>query len=277
MTKLLQCGYPKSGNSLLYNILSNYQKLTGTFSSFNEKAGFTQSMQTNEKDKLLFKNHEYVDNFIVKNNQIYVLYPNTKNRQFKVDINSFINTSSLLWTHQRAADFINQPLMSKVGKMFYVCRDPRAVYISMCHHVVRPEYLRLLPMMKIKNAPEIMKKKDLTEKWICAWRDNIRDYLKYKNRFILLKYEELVSNKRQVLHNIIKNIDGKIDEANSDKMVKHLLKTTDLHRMMKENPEHVRKGKIDSWQEEISSSTRQFIEDTTQKEMQFLGYNDGKV
>ena len=244
----------------------------GNFSSFCEKAGLAQLMQFYEKDKLFFRNHSYVDNFVIKDDQVFVIYPNADNRQLKVDANVFFETSSLSWTHQRATDFINLPLMSKVGKMFYICRDPRAVYISMCHHVVRPEYLRLSPAMKIKSASEIMKRRDLAERWIYAWRDNIRDYLEYENRFILLKYEEIVSEKRRILHDIVKNVGCDMDDSESGKMIKYLLEATDLHKMMRKNSGHVRRGKIDTWQEEIAPSTRQLIEDIAQHEMRLLGY-----
>jgi len=178
MGKILLCGYPRSGNTLMRQILSEYQKEKHQFSSFAEHSGISTLMRFYEQDKFLYNGRSEIDLFTIINGSFHFVYPNHECRNIKVDQKMFTSSSSLIRTHNVPHLFIDLPILSGIDHLIYVYRDPRAVYLSLCHYVVSPVYVKLLPASKIRTAEEIMERDDLTVKWTTNWRDHIRPNLK---------------------------------------------------------------------------------------------------
>ena len=195
MKRVLLCGFPRSGNTLVWNILYHYQTISSDFSSFCQKSGVGRLMEFYESEKLFHSQHSFVDNFAIINNKICFVYPKETMRYVEIDSDMFVGYSSILTTHEKVTSFIDFDFISKIDSMFYICRDPRAVYVSTCHHVVRPEYLKLLPNMKLKTVEEVMARKDLAEKWTRDWKEHVQSFLPFRHKFMLVKYEELIANK----------------------------------------------------------------------------------
>lgn len=275
MRKILQAGYPRSGNTLLWKILSHIQSERGEFRSFSVDAGFRQVKEFYEKEKLIHSEDAHVDKFSIVDGELAYVYPNEDMRYVRVAPALFVDTASLLFTHDVPSLFIDHPGFERVDLRFYVCRDPRPVYISLCHHTVRPAILKLLPSMRIKTLEEVMKRDDLTLRWAERWKQHVQSFLEHRESFDLVRYESIVSEKRDTLRRIVETVDPLAPVERREQIVESVLRVTDFHSMQHASPGHVRKGGTEEWMSEISTRARRIVEDVAGVEMRALGYLDG--
>lgn len=215
-----------------------------------------------------------MDKLSIVDGALAYVYPNEGMRHVRVEPSLFVEASSLLFTHDVPSLFLERPCFDRIAVRFYVCRDPRPVYISLCHHSVRPAILRLLPSMRIKTLEEVMQRDDLTVSWAERWRDHVRSYLERSEAFELVRFESLVSEKRGTLRRIVETVDPESPVACRERLVDRVERVTDFHAMQKDSPGHVRKGGVDDWITEISLPARKIIEDVAGNEMRALGYRD---
>lgn len=273
MARWLQCGYPRSGNTLLWNLLYRAQRAEGGFRSFCERSGFGRLMEFYESDKLLHRRHGKIDHFAVRDGQLCFVYPNVDCRHVELDAATFVEASSLLWTHGRPDSFLDQPWLDRVDRMLYVCRDPRPVYVSSCHHVVRPEYLRLLPQMELTTVEQVMDRLDLAEKWARDWSEHVKSFLAHRDRFLLVRFEDLVADKARVVAGLLRELEPGAEEGQIERRTAALLEATGVERMRRESPRHVREGSPGGWRDEIRDEARRIVEETAAEGMRELGYD----
>ncbi len=272
MPKILQAGYPRSGNTLLWKILSEIQTARGEFRSFSRDTGFRQVKEFYEKEKLIHSEDAHVDKFSIVDGELAYVYPNEDMRYVRVAPLLFLEASSLLFTHDLPSLFLDRPGFDRIAVRFYVCRDPRPVYVSLCHHSVRPAILNLLPSLEIKTIEEIMRHDDLTVRWAERWKRHVRSYLDHREAFELIRYESLVSEKRETLRRIVAIVDPGSPFEGREQIVDSVLRVTDFESMQKASPGHVRKGGASEWTSEITSHARRIVEEIAGDEMRALGY-----
>lgn len=273
MRRILQAGYPRSGNTLLWKILSEIQVARGEFRSFSVDSGFRQVKEFYEQEKLIHSEDAHVDKFTIADGALAYVYPNEAMRAVRVHPRLFLESSSLLFTHDLPSQFVDLEGFDSVDVLFYVCRDPRPVYISLCHHSVRPTILKLLPSMKIRTLEEIMRRDDLTIRWAERWKRHVRSYLERADRFELVRYESLVEEKRETLRRIVSIVGADSCVERREQIVDSVMRVTDFGSMQKASPGHVRKGGADEWKSEISSHARKLVEEIAGAEMRALGYS----
>lgn len=274
MPRILQTGFPRSGNTLLWKILSHVQQSLGQFRSFSVDSGFRQVKAFYEQEKLIHREDAEVDKFSMASGALAYVYPNEDMRSVRVSPALFLEYASLLFTHDEPSLFLDAPGFERIELRFYVVRDPRPVYVSLCHHAVRPAILRLLPSMKLRSLHAVMARDDLTVGWAERWKRHVRDYLDHRARFELVRYESLVGDKRETLSRLVARIAPKVDEAQREQIVDSTLEVTDFQSMQAASPEHVRKGGSDAWTAEIPDPARRIVEEIARDEMEALGYLD---
>lgn len=272
MRRLLQSGHPRSGNTLLWKILSHIQQERGVFRSFSSDSGFQQIKEFYEKEKLIHQEDTQVDKFSIVDGTFSYVYPNEDIRFVRVDPALFISASSLLFTHDTADGCIDTPLFDRIDARFYVCRDPRPVYVSLCHHSVRETVRRLLPSYELDSIEEIMARDDLTARWAERWKHHARSFLEHQDAFELVRYESLIGNKRETIRRIAQKVDPQIGEHDIDRLVDSTMRVTSFQSMQEASPEHVRRGGLDTWKAELSSHAEQIIVEIAEPEMRALGY-----
>ena len=72
MIKVLQSGYPKSGNYLLYKIISKLLKSQNSLSSFSKKTGISDLSEKFWSDNKIFPERSEVDNVRILNNNLFL-------------------------------------------------------------------------------------------------------------------------------------------------------------------------------------------------------------
>ncbi len=270
MRRILQSGHPRSGNTLLWKMLSVIQTRRGDFRSFAIDSGLREIKEFYESEKLIHREDAWIDKFSVVDGRLCFVYPNEQLRALRVSPELFIGASSILFTHATPSEFVELPGMETVDARLYVVRDPRAVYVSLCHHAVRPAILRLLPSSRIRSLDEIRSREDLMIHWAERWRDHVRSYLDHADRFELLRYESLVSDKPATVRRLVDLAAPDLDEVEA--LVASVLEETDFAEMQRASPGHVRRGGTDGWRSEIPARALEIVESIAGEEMRALGY-----
>ena len=271
--------YPKSGNTLLRSFLSTY--------FFSKDGNFNFDLLRNIKqypnNKLFLElgvdisnRHEIAKNHL---NAQKLINQNKKSFQFWKTHSSFVKMDGYSFTD----------LNNTLG-VIYIVRDPRDVVISYSHHNNQTieQTLKMINQNYILGA-EI---KDSIPVYLGSWSYNYNSWKVFKNinKYLLIKYEELVLNDEKYFEKIllfIKNI-SKMDFDISEKKIKKVLeeiKFEKLKKLEKEKGFHeskkddkgntinfFRSGKTKQWKNNLDLKTKNMIEEVCQKEMKELGY-----
>ncbi len=271
--------YPKCGNTLMRSILSSYfYSKEGIFEFENLKkikqfpmSEDFMSLGVNvDDDNEVFKNFLRVQNFINKNK-----------KELK-----FFKTHSAL-TKINGCDFTN--LENSLG-VIYIVRDPRNVVTSLANHngISVDQATDIL----IDNNKFTEKSHKACKVLVGSWSSNYNSWkeFKKKNKYILIKYEDLISKKKTTLLKIFKFFDQLNIVHNLD-MIKlnKAIKTTEFEKMkMKEQNETFIEALPDSqtgkrrvffnlgpkndWRKLLDKKNIYKIENNFKKEMLELGY-----
>ena len=271
--------YPKSGNTLLRSILSSYFYSNDGIFTFENLEKISQFPQTShlmsigvdvDNEKEVFKNFINAQNFI-----------NQDNKKVKF----FKTHSSLCKMYE--SNFTD--LKNTLGAI-YIVRDPRNVVTSLAHHY----------NLSIDQATDVMIDKnrlmDKTLKncrvFLGSWNFNYNSWknLKDQNKFLLIKYEDLINKKKTVLLKIFKYLDLLGLKSNLDMTRLNMaIKTTEFEIMKKkEENETFYEAVIDSktgkrknffnlgpknnWRQLLDEKNKNKIEKNFEKEMFELGY-----
>ena len=221
--------YPKSGNTLLRSMLSAY------FFTADGKFNFDIIKNINQfPDLKLFENYGVNTSDqteIVKN------YINVQNKINKIDKNSvrFIKTHSGL-SDINGHQFTN--LKNSLG-VIYVVRDPRSVVKSYANHnqmTLERASNRMLEhgatLGGIKNSTNEV---DKIITHMNSWSLNYESWKEFKkfDRYLLIKYEDLINDKEKVFLSILKFVHklSKSKISIDDKKLKNILDTTTFEYM----------------------------------------------
>ena len=270
--------YPKSGNTLLRSILSAYfYSVEGDFkfdnlykiSQFPAIPHFMRLGIDIDDEKKLFENFINAQNLI-----------NEESKKAK-----FFKTHSKL-CKMYGSDFTD--LNNTLGAI-YIIRDPRNVVTSFAHHY----------NLTIDQATEalfdekrfMLKTDKTTSVFLGSWSSNYESWreLESKNKYLLVKYEDLVDKKKSTLLKIFKFFENLGLQFNLD-MVKlnKAIKSTDFDKMKNLEKKEIfyesvidentgkRKpffnlGPDNDWRRILDDKNREMIEKHFKKEMLELG------
>ena len=279
--------YPKSGNTLLRSMISAYfftQDGNFNFKTLNKINQFP--------DFKLFKNYgintsdhmEIVKNYINVQRQI-----NTKDK----------NSIRFIKTHSGLRNINGYPftdLNNSLGAI-YIVRDPRSVAKSYANHnqmsLERASDRMLEDKATLGGLKNPINEADKILTHMGSWSSNYESWKVFKkyNRYLLVKYEDMIKNKEKTFITIIKFIHKIADLkfAIDDDKLKNILKTTSFKHMQKVEKnfgfEESVKTKKDSEKntffkygpnintpESLPAEIKKKLEVSLKKEMEELGY-----
>ncbi len=271
--------YPKSGNTLLRSILSSYFYSSDGSFKFENLNHITQFPQTYHFFPLgvnVDNEEEVFKNFINAQNLI---------NQKKGKINFFKTHSSLC----KMYDCNFTDLKNTLGAI-YIVRDPRNVVTSMAHH-----YSLSIEQAKetiIDDSRFMDKSLEHCRVFLGSWKSNYNSWkvLQNQNKYLLVKYEDLISKKKTVLIKIFKFLNSLGANLSID-MIKlnKVIKNTEFEKMKtKEEKETFQEALIDNktgkrknffnlgpknnWREILDQKIKENIEETFKEEMRELNY-----
>ncbi len=270
--------YPKSGNTLLRSILASYFYSNDGSLKFEDLYNITQFPLAEQFLPLgidIDNDREVFKNFINAQKLI-----NQEKRKIR-----FFKTHSSL---SRVYDNNFTDLHNTLG-VIYIVRDPRNVVTSVAHHY----------NLTIDEATETMvDKNNFMQKtsrnlrvFIGSWNFSYNSWknLKDQNKYLLIKYEDLITKKRTVLIKAFKFLNSLGMTFNFD-MVKlnKVIKNTEFEKMkIKEENEIFSEAVTDKdgkrkvffnlgpkndWRRLLDKKNKDKIEQHFEKEMIELGY-----
>ena len=265
--------YPKSGNTLLRSMLTGY--------FFSKDGNYDFTLIKNIKQFPhggLFK--ELGVDLSNQNETIkkYIEIQKIINRQNNI---KFLKTHSYLFNFKKNYPFTD--LRNTLG-VIYIVRDPRNVVTSFSKY----------KNISIKESANFMingKGDGFT--WTNTWGENYRSWkeLINYNKYLLIKYEDLIENRENVFIKILEFI----HKLNNTKLkldlnkIKNLMKTTSFEYLQKLEREKgfsessidkktgkkipfFNMGKKNNWKEILNPEIKNQLETSFIKEMQEIGY-----
>jgi len=271
--------YPKSGNTFLRSLLASY---------FYSKDGtFEFEMLKNIKQ---FPINEIFDKIGVDINDKYLVAKNYIKSQEEINKSKKL---SFLKTHSSFCKMYNKfnfsDLKNSLG-VIYIVRDPRNVVTSFARHNSK----------SIENTFELLTN-DLTignekydaEVYLGSWNFNYNSWKIYKNseKYLLVKYEDLVKNTKNVFIKILKFINELSQNGKSidEKKIEKVINQTNFSRMKNLEDEYgfeeakvnnntgqivkfFNLGPKNDWKKTLDHNIKKKIENKFQKEMEEIGY-----
>ena len=261
--------YPKSGNTWLRLLLTNYfHSDKKIFSNINYIKEFPK--------KSFFKDLDEETNTGLKGLELYRYFILSQDRL------NFNNEVNLLKTHSICGTINGYKFTNKENTLgfIYIVRDPRSVAISYAHHS-NISYDKTAEIITDENHVVFDKDKIVTAR--SSWKINYLSWLKSPYPRIIIKYEDLHKDTfkhfKKILLFLNKFMKIDIDENKIHSTIKkcsfdnlkHEEENYGFYERMG-NDNFFRKGLVDEWKSKLSSKSIKLIEDKFKNEMIELNY-----
>ena len=278
--------YPKSGNTLVRLLLAAY--------FFSKDGVFNFDLIRNIKQ---FPNITLFENMgidirnekeVVKN---YIKVQESFNKKNTVQ---FLKTHSYLFNFYNKYPFTN--LNTSLG-VIYIVRDPRNVVTSFAKFLnCSTEEAVDLMINRSHFGGNLAAEKHLSERskvWTGTWNNNYKSWKSFKSqqKYLLIKYEDLIFNKEESLKKILKFI-HKLKNINfeiNEKKFQNVIDSTSFENMQKLEKEKgfnessinektgekiafFNLGPKNDWKKSLDLEVIKKIEKAFKKEMEELGY-----
>ena len=276
--------YPKSGNTLVRSLLGAYFFSKNGVYNFDLIKNIKQFPNTDlfealgldlKNEKELIKNYIKAQEFINKKNEVQFF--KTHSYLFNIEGNGFTDLNNSLGA-------------------IYIVRDPRNVVSSLANFLNIPITKatdHLIHSPHIGGIENSKKKEEIIKTYTGTWSGNFNSWKSFKSsgKYLLIKYEDLITDKEKSLKKILKfiyklkNINFDIDEIK----IKNVIQSTSFENMRnlekekgfsearinKETKEKIpffNLGPKNDWKKSLDLEIIKKIEKTFKKEMKELGY-----
>tara|TARA_Y100000996_G_C22522357_1_gene642991 strand:+ start:199 stop:1071 length:873 start_codon:yes stop_codon:yes gene_type:complete len=283
--------YPKSGNTWVRAILSQIL-LTGpskenevlenlkNISSYPKRKHFL-----NLSDKFI-EEEDFEDKEKVIKNWIKSQDKINSEKQIKIfKTHNYLCKLSL--KNKDSYSFTN--LENTLG-VIYIVRDPRNVITSLKYHYSLNSYKEAFEMMENRKMWIGIKEKTIPEA-ISSWDDHYESWSRFKNNFLLIKYEDLLEKPEKVINDILKYIKNFIKVNLSESDVKKIISNTTFENMKnqenrsgfgesvrdkntKERKKFFNLGPKNNWKELLDQDIAKLVENRFSATMKKLNYVD---
>ena len=289
--------YPKSGNTLIRSILSSlFFSDTGIFNfdllkkivSFEELSRLTKCYNTR------------AENINIKNwkEKNILIFQNLRDIQKKTNF-GFNEDFAFFKTHFNRKNFDGQSFLvdEYLRGIIYIYRDPRDVCVSWARHsslsknesidfmLNKSAWINWLGKEKFKNY------RNDVPVYLSSWEEHVKSWtdLKYNCPFLLLNYEDLVYQKKDIINKLIDFFEDnfKIKISNKDIKINNILNSTSFNNLqnlelkqgfnesINEN-KFFAVGQKDQWKSELEQNQIKIIEDKfglIMKKLKYKLYN----
>ena len=277
--------YPKSGNTLLRAMLSSYFFSKDGFFDFKILKNISQfpnlnlykkiGLDINNKDELI-KNSIKAQEYFNKKKSI-----------------QFVKTHSLLFNFYDKYQFTD--LNNSLG-VIYIVRDPRNLVKSFSDFFNIEDEKSLEWMTTLFQLSGDNRSKDtrnIIETWVGSWSKHYNSWksFKYQNRYLLIKYEDFVKDRKSTFLKVLRFIHylNKTEFVVDEIKLKNVVETTDFEHLQnlekkfgfQEALKDRKKSKVSTffkmgkkrkWKKTLDPEIVKKIEENFEKEMKELQY-----
>ena len=276
--------YPKSGNTLVRSLLASY--------FFSKDGVYNFSLIENIKQFPNIKLFEDLGVDVKNEKEVIANYIRVQQSFNKKESIQFLKTHSYLFNIENNA-FTD--LNNTLG-VIYIVRDPRNIVTSLANHKalsIDEATDILINSWCIEGNLSSFNYTERTRLYTGTWASNYKSWQSFKSqgRYLLIKYEDLINKKEEILLKMLKfiyRLNKKIFEVDKVKF-KNVIDSTSFERMKaleKEvgfNESKIDKktgkkinffnlGKKNDWKKMIAPKIKEKIENDFKEEMEELGY-----
>ena len=271
--------YPTSGNTFVRSLLSSY--------IFSNDGNFNFKLLNNIKqfpDNLLFEQLGVNTDNEIEMYQNYInsqkIFNNKDSIRFLKTHSCFVNTDEFKFTDRH----------NTLG-VIYIVRDPRNIVTSHAHHFQTTTEQACEILLSRQYLGITSKKHCLT--FLGSWKEHFNSWKIFRkfNKYLLVKYEDLINDTEKTFLNILKFIAhlGRVKFSYDKEKFKNTLKTTSFEMMQKleakesfvEASENLQTGeKIkffnlgikNDWKKLLDKKIKENLEKKLEQEMKELEY-----
>jgi|TARA_B110000914_G_scaffold182632_1_gene165418 hypothetical protein len=276
--------YPKSGNTLVRSLLASY--------FFSKDGVYNFSLIENIKQFPNIKLFEDLGVDVKNEKEVIANYIRVQQSFNKKESIQFLKTHSYLFNIENNA-FTD--LNNTLG-VIYIVRDPRNIVTSLANHKalsIDEATDILINSWCIEGNLSSFNYTERTRLYTGTWASNYKSWQSFKSqgRYLLIKYEDLINKKEEILLKMLKfiyRLNKKFFEVDKVKF-KNVIDSTSFERMKaleKEvgfNESKIDKktgkkinffnlGKKNDWKKMIAPKIKEKIENNFKEVMEELGY-----
>ncbi len=261
--------YPKSGNTFLRLLLTNYFFDNENLNQFDLIKKIPKFEKKDLFENILNKKINS-ENFDYINDSLFV----------QEELCNNYNPYELIFkTHHFYGSIDGKKFTSSKYTNFfiYIVRDPREVLVSYAHH----------SGMSINDCFEVFIDKSMGHKkifeTIIRWDYHYKSWKSFKSvPNIIIKYEDLIDNTEKILYEILQELSKILNFSINNYKIKKSIKKNEFSSLKKlekkikfhesSNNNFFRSGKKDTWKDILTSQQIKTIENVFNKEMKELNY-----
>ncbi|MFW6389586.1 MAG: sulfotransferase domain-containing protein [Halanaerobiales bacterium] len=267
---ILQCGYPKSGNYLTYKIVFELLKKNNLFKSLSVSSGRKYIIDKFYSEYKSFPEHSQLDMLQIVDGKYKLKFPHPDLRYHPVSLELLLKYSTLIWTHTLPEKIVNQEFEG-VSHRIYILRDGRDVVNSLIHFSTTALQRRRKSEYKIDSPEVLYSKLDIFKKYVSDWANHINSYLRNKENFKVVKFEELINNKS----NVVEELGSYLELDISKKDIGDIVYKTSFKEMAKKASNHLRKGKKGDCNNYFTDKHKEIFKEIAGQELNLLNYEQG--
>lgn len=241
--KILQAGYPKSGNFWLYQIIKNILQTSNIdHTSFIEK----HPVQLLAKDwKLGYPEQSKID--VIDITDLQVIYRISSIFRMPIDdFEDYLSGTNHVWTHSPICKR-SSSIYKYFEKKVVIIRDPRDMVISAANYFCSDYMLKYFPQPY--KDPDVFLRNNF-DRLLREWVWHVYDHLKLQKELNIHTsfFEGFLENFDEELSLLLNYL--KIDLTETEK--EEVRKAVAFSTLKKKNSAHLRKGKSGSWMDRLT-------------------------
>ena len=265
--------YPKSGNTWLRSIISNFYNFDKDFSLNDLKSIPLLSIK---KHFIEFENKVYINN-----NELHFDWISQNIIECQNILNNKPNHLNIFKTHSvRHKNFTNETVNAG---FIYIVRDPRDIVVSF-KNFTGNSFDKIIDELLFQK--QLMINTNGAKELLSTWELNVQSWLNYNSvPRLIIKYEDLKLNPKKIVLNIkeflnkIHRININLNKRNIDKIIANTnfnnLKKLEDKNGFDEATKHAkffRSGISNQWKDILSYSQVKLIEKNLKSLMQYFNY-----
>jgi aryl sulfotransferase len=259
--KILQIGYPESGNYWLYRILTEIKSAAGI-----KQESFIKNDPIHplaKKWDLSYKGQIDIDMIDILNQGCFYKI-SSRYRNKIMDFKEYIEKTNHVWTHSNYCK-TSKEVFNHFDRIIYLVRDPRDVALSTAKFAFTPYMQKYYPTWH--NDDKEYLKKEFPN--ICkTWAQHVVEHLESDANIHYVFYERLLYDFDNELHSLLEHLLIKL----SDEQKKELKKKVSLAMMKKANPGYVYKASLYGWKFHLNGWQKLECLQTIKPLLQYLNY-----
>jgi pterin-4a-carbinolamine dehydratase len=230
--------YPKSGNTWLRTIVhqllfAKNTKENKVFEGLDLITSYPQIKHFENISKKItdseLKDHEEV----IKN---WTISQDAINLDKKIKFFKTHNFACKKYNESDKKNYSFTDLNNSLGVM-YIVRDPRNVITSLKHHFHLEDYDKAFKMMENEKWWLGVDELNPIPQALSSWDNHFESWNRFPKNFLLIKYEDLLTNTKDEIKKIIQYLNKFFDIKENNELINTIIKNTSFANLKKQEEE----------------------------------------